>query len=186
MRDTDDIEYYRVPLARGSEDSVSSTSGLLATLRAKLNYLNPKKAFQIARVLLEDSKTVSNENNVKQRGKSILVYIGFVVLALSLNSFYVLLNFNSSITESVVAIEKFGLLMMSILNIAEVVLILIYLALRSWLNRVLRVHSILGSDGLSLKAKVLLFLKRITLGIMFLLPMLFASYILYGVFVWFY
>nr|DAR22945.1 MAG TPA: hypothetical protein [Caudoviricetes sp.] len=45
MRDNNDIEYYRVPLARGSEDSIASTSGLLATLRAKLNYLNPKKAF---------------------------------------------------------------------------------------------------------------------------------------------
>lgn len=150
------------------------------------SYVNKGKAFQIARVLVEDSKTVSDGDNVKGGGKSILAYIGFVVLALSLNSFYVLLNFNSSVTESVVAIEKFGLLMISILNISEVVLLLIYLALRSWLNRVLRVHSILGSDGLPLKAKVLLFLKRITLGIMFLLPMLFASYILYGVFVWFY
>lgn len=150
------------------------------------SYLNNGKAFKVAKILVGGSLPVSDDNKVNVLDKHKFVHIGLIVLALSLNSFYVLWNFNSSITESVVAIEKFGLLMMSILNISEVVLLLIYLALRSWLNRFLRVHSILGSGDLPFKAKVLLFLKRITLGIMFLLPMLFASYILYSVFVWFY
>lgn len=150
------------------------------------SYVNKGKAFEIIKILVEDCIPDKVETKVNVRGKAFYIYVGFIVLALSLNSFYVLLNFNSSITESVVAIEKFGLLMMCILNISEVVLFLTYLALRSLLNRVLRVHSILGSGGLPLKAKVLLLLKRITLGIMFLLPMLFASYILYGVYVWFY
>ena len=72
MRDTDDIEYYRVPLARGSEDSVSSTSGLLATLRAKLNYLNPKKAFQIAREKIEG--VFNSEDSIDQQQKSEILY----------------------------------------------------------------------------------------------------------------
>lgn len=72
MRDNNDIEYYRVPLARGSEDSIASTSGLLATLRAKLNYLNPKKAFQIAREKMEG--IFNADDSVEQQQKSEILY----------------------------------------------------------------------------------------------------------------
>lgn len=72
MRDNNDIEYYRVPLARGSEDSIASTSGLLATLRAKLNYLNPKKAFQVAREKIEG--VFNAEDSIEQQQKSEILY----------------------------------------------------------------------------------------------------------------
>lgn len=72
MRDNNDVEYYRVPLARGSEDSIASTSGLLATLRAKLNYLNPKKAFQIAREKMEG--IFNADDSVEQQQKSEILY----------------------------------------------------------------------------------------------------------------
>ena len=72
MRDNNDVEYYRVPLARGSEDSIASTSGLLATLRAKLNYLNPKKAFQVAREKMEG--IFNADDSVEQQQKSEILY----------------------------------------------------------------------------------------------------------------
>ena len=72
MRDTNDVEYYRVPLARGSADSIASTNGLLATLRAKLNYLNPQKAFQIAREKLEG--VFNAEEEIDQQQKTELLY----------------------------------------------------------------------------------------------------------------
>jgi len=48
MRNSNNIKYYRVPLALGGLDSVASTQGMMATLRAKLSFLMPKKAFERA------------------------------------------------------------------------------------------------------------------------------------------
>lgn len=53
MKHSNNIEYYRVPLARGSEDSIASTTGMLSVLRNKLRYLYPKEAFKIARERIE-------------------------------------------------------------------------------------------------------------------------------------
>lgn len=53
MRDSNDIEYYRVPLARGSQDSVASTTGMLSALRSKLRQWYPQHAFKVAREKLE-------------------------------------------------------------------------------------------------------------------------------------
>lgn len=72
MKDNNDVEYYRVPLARGADDSTSSTSGLLATLRAKLNYLNPKKALQRAREKVEG--IFNSEDSIEQQQKSEILY----------------------------------------------------------------------------------------------------------------
>ena len=72
MKNSDDVEYYRVPLARGSEDSIASTQGLLATLRAKLNNWNPKKAFQRAREKVEG--IFNSEDSIEQQQKSELLF----------------------------------------------------------------------------------------------------------------
>lgn len=53
MRNSNDIKYYRVPLALGGLDSVASTQGMMATLRAKLSFLMPKKAFERAQKQVE-------------------------------------------------------------------------------------------------------------------------------------
>ncbi len=53
MKETDDVRYYRVPLARGSDDSLVSTVGLLSALKGKLRYLMPSVAFKKAREKLE-------------------------------------------------------------------------------------------------------------------------------------
>lgn len=53
MRDTDDIEYYQVPLAMGGQDSVASTWGLLAVFKNKCRQLLPKEALERARRKME-------------------------------------------------------------------------------------------------------------------------------------
>ena len=72
MRDTNNVEYYRVPLAKGGQDSMASTSGLLNALRAKLSYLNPKKAFEVAREKIEG--IFNSEDDISRQQKSELLY----------------------------------------------------------------------------------------------------------------
>lgn len=52
-KDTYDVEYYRVPLARGNADSIVSSKGLLELFKEKIRTLNPKNAFQKAREKME-------------------------------------------------------------------------------------------------------------------------------------
>ena len=72
MKNSDNVEYYRVPLAKGGEDSIASTSGLLNSLRAKLSYLNPKKAFQVAREKVEG--IFNADEDIERQQKSQLLY----------------------------------------------------------------------------------------------------------------
>lgn len=72
MKDSDDRRYYQVPLARGSEDSVASTSGLLATLKAKLRMWSPKYAFNTARQKLEG--VFNSEEDTKDQQASQLLF----------------------------------------------------------------------------------------------------------------
>ena len=71
MKNSDNVEYYRVPLAKGNEDSIASTSGLLNAFRAKLSKLNPKTAFQNAREKIEGIFN-SDEDIAKQQKSEIL------------------------------------------------------------------------------------------------------------------
>ena len=48
MKENDDPRYYRVPLAQGGLDSISSSRGLLSALKAKLSYFSPKNAYNRA------------------------------------------------------------------------------------------------------------------------------------------
>lgn len=65
-RDSYNIEYYRVPLARGSADSIVSSKGLLTLLQDKLRKLNPKVAFQIAQEKLEGIYNAASESKGNQ------------------------------------------------------------------------------------------------------------------------
>lgn len=72
MQDNDKAEYYRVPLAKGSLDSMSSTNGLLSSFRAKLNQLDPKKAIQAAREKIEG--VFNADESIEYQQKSELLY----------------------------------------------------------------------------------------------------------------
>lgn len=53
MKNNNDIQYYRVPLAIGGLDSVASVRGLMSSFKASLQFLNPKTAFDRAQKKLE-------------------------------------------------------------------------------------------------------------------------------------
>ena len=62
MKNNNDIKYYRVPLAIGGLDSVASVQGLMETLRAKLSFLLPKKAYERAQKKLEGIFNTEEQN----------------------------------------------------------------------------------------------------------------------------
>lgn len=72
MRDNDNIEYYRVPLARGGDDSIASVNGLMALWRAKLKYLIPKNAIKRAREKVEG--VFNADEDIDQQQKSELMF----------------------------------------------------------------------------------------------------------------
>ena len=72
MRGSDDPKYFRVPLAKGGEDSIASSRGLLAALRAKLSYINPKKAFELARQKVEG--VFNADEDIEKQQKTELIY----------------------------------------------------------------------------------------------------------------
>lgn len=72
MQDNDDVNYYRVPLAIGGEDSIASSRGLLGALRAKLSYLNPKVAFEKTREKLEG--IFNSDEDLERQQKSELLF----------------------------------------------------------------------------------------------------------------
>ena len=71
MKNSNDVKYYRVPLALGGLDSVASTQGMLATLRAKLSYLFPKVAYERAQKKLEG---IFNAEEQKASSSSQVLY----------------------------------------------------------------------------------------------------------------
>ena len=72
MEENDNIDYYRVPLARGDSDSVASTNGMLSVLRSKLRYLKPSEAFKKAR---EKAEGIFNaEEDTRDQQKSQLLF----------------------------------------------------------------------------------------------------------------
>lgn len=46
MKESHDLKYYRVPLARGDIDSLASSRGLIAAFREKIKEFNPKYIFE--------------------------------------------------------------------------------------------------------------------------------------------
>lgn len=66
MAENNDISYYRVPLARGSQDSVAATRGLFRALRDKLRYLQPNVAFQAAREKVEGIFNAEKDTDKQQ------------------------------------------------------------------------------------------------------------------------
>lgn len=65
MKNSDDAEYYRVPLAIGGADSTVSTQGLMSMLRSKLSYMLPQKAFEIAQKKIQGIFNAEEEYNRK-------------------------------------------------------------------------------------------------------------------------
>lgn len=72
MQRSNNIEYYRVPLARGGDDSVATTTGMLSVLRNKLRYLYPKEAFKIAREKIEG--VFNSEVDTEKQQKSQILF----------------------------------------------------------------------------------------------------------------
>ncbi len=72
MKNSGSIDYYRVPLAKGGEDSIASTRGLLSALRTKLSYLNPKTAFQNAREKVEG--IFNADEDISKQQQTELIY----------------------------------------------------------------------------------------------------------------
>lgn len=70
MRENDDPRYYRVPLAQGGLDSVSSSQGMLSALKAKLSYLAPKQAYMRAQRTVEGVFNAEDYDDVKKRKSS--------------------------------------------------------------------------------------------------------------------
>lgn len=71
MRDSYNIEYYRVPLAKGGAASQVSSRGLLALIKDKLKSWNPKVAFQRARDKAEGIYN-AQETTKEQRSREVL------------------------------------------------------------------------------------------------------------------
>ncbi len=69
MQNNNNIEYYRVPLARGGQDSVASTRSLLQALRSKLRQFTPQNAFKNAREKLEGIFNSDEEVRDQQRSQ---------------------------------------------------------------------------------------------------------------------
>lgn len=65
MRDSGDINYYRVPLCVGGFDSMASEEGLLSMFKAKLEYFLPSKAWEMAKKKAEG--IFDDDKEVKQR-----------------------------------------------------------------------------------------------------------------------
>lgn len=74
LRDNNDVRYYEVPLALGSADSTVATQGLLSLLRAKLSYLNPKRAFERAQKKVRGLYDELYESEETTETKSQLLY----------------------------------------------------------------------------------------------------------------
>lgn len=70
MRDNDDIEYYRVPLALGGTDSLVTETNLLDALKTKLSYLKPKVAWERAQRKVQGLYENLYEQNENQNDKS--------------------------------------------------------------------------------------------------------------------
>lgn len=60
-----DIQYYRVPLARGNADSIVSSRGLMSLLKEKLHSLNPKVLLEKSREKLEGVYNAQTSKNTK-------------------------------------------------------------------------------------------------------------------------
>lgn len=71
MRDHEDPQYYQVPLCVGGFDSTASERGLLSMLRAKLEYLWPPKAWELAKKKMEG---IVNREDEDRDNKSVLLY----------------------------------------------------------------------------------------------------------------
>lgn len=71
MKEHGNPEYFRIPLCVGGSDSTASTRGLLSMFRAKLEYLLPSKAWELAKKKLEG---VFNREDNDRRNKSELLY----------------------------------------------------------------------------------------------------------------
>lgn len=71
MKESGNPEYYRVPLCVGSSDSTVSTRGLFSMLRAKLEYLLPSKAWDLAKKKMEG---IFNSEDKDRQHKSELMY----------------------------------------------------------------------------------------------------------------
>ena len=72
MEENGDLSYYRVPLARGNQDSVASTRGLLSVFKSKLHYLLPQNAIKLAREKAEG--LFNSEEDIKHQQQSQLLF----------------------------------------------------------------------------------------------------------------
>ncbi len=71
MKESNNPEYYRVPLCLGGMDNISNDKGLFSLLKAKLKYLRPKTAWEMSKRKLEG---IFSEDDEKTEHNSQLLY----------------------------------------------------------------------------------------------------------------